>query len=76
MTDKPEDEGPERCVACDIAFNVLMVLGVAFVAFMAWDTLSQGRATEIVTGAFRRMGPKLAVVQPIRGQDEPDAGRG
>ena len=73
MTDetKPE-EG--RCVACDIGWYVLVALGALGVAFMAWDVFTNGQATEIASRLFSRVSPKLAVVQPIRGGDEQDAG--
>ena len=70
MTDeaKPEpDEG--RCVPCDIAWYVLVALGALGVAFMAWDVFTNGQATELVTGLFRKVSPKLAVVKPIRSDD-------
>lgn len=61
------------CKACDIAFNVLMVLGVAAVAFLAWDTMSGGKGTEFLTSLFERARPALAQVIPFEGASGDDA---
>ena len=70
MAEQTEKPGRD-CVACDIAWNVLMVLGVAFIAFLAWDTLSDGKATELAGKLAGRLKPGLALVVPIR--DEPSS---
>lgn len=69
MTDKPEQDS-ERCVPCEIAWYSLVGLGVALIAFIAWDVLTQGQATEVAGKLFAGFKPKLAVVRPIRGQDD------
>lgn len=66
MTDEAKPPGEDKCVACDIGFAVLMAAGVAFIAFMAWDVLSGGKATEQLTGLFRKVAPQLATVHPLR----------
>lgn len=74
MADQETPAAPDKCVACDIGFNILMALGVAFIAFMAWDVISGGKATEYATGLFRKVAPQLATVTPLRNADESDAG--
>ena len=74
MADETSTDQPAKCLACEIAWYTLISLGVAAIAFMAWDVLSQGQATETVTKLFARAAPKLAAVQPIRGNDDADAG--
>jgi len=72
MTDaKPAEE---RCVACDWAFNGLMFLGTLAVAFLAWDTMSGGGATEWLSRIFSKVRPTLASVSPIRDDGSADAG--
>lgn len=63
MAETPEEA--RDCKACDVAFNVLMVLGVAAVAFLAWDTLSNGKATELAGNLLARAKPALAQVIPF-----------
>lgn len=70
MAETPEQASD--CKACDIAFNALMVLGVAAVAFLAWDTLSNGKATELAGRLLSKARPALAQVIPFNGQDEAD----
>ena len=70
------DETPapdDKCVACDIAWYALVGLGVAVIAFITWDVLTQGQASELAGRVFAGFKPKLAVVKPIRSQDESDA---
>lgn len=70
MTDKTDSD--EKCVPCEIAWNILLVLGVAAIAFMAADIFTQGQATKWVVARFES-GP-LASVLPIRGNvDDADA---
>lgn len=60
-----EANGPdENCVPCRVAWNVLLVLGVAAVAFIAADVFTQGKATEWAAGLFGKS--PLASVIPLR----------
>lgn len=75
MADETDPAGKD-CKACDIAFNFLMVLGVAAVAFLAWDTMSGGKGTEMLSSLFAKARPALAQVIPMDGgaADDADAG--
>lgn len=59
--------------AYDVVFWVLVGLGTLMVAFMAADVFSQGKATEAVTGLFRKVGPRLTVVPNGGGSGDSDA---
>lgn len=64
MADEIPDQAKD-CKACDIVFNVFMALGVVAVAFLAWDTMSGGKGTELLAGLFAKARPALAQVIPM-----------
>jgi len=41
----------------DVIWNVIMVASVGFIAFMAWDMLSGGKATEQVKAVIGKVRP-------------------
>ena len=73
MADETPAAADEKCVACEIGWNILLVLGVAAIAFIAADVFTQGKATEWIAGRLGQT--KLASVIPMRGaEDGQDAG--
>ena len=65
-----DEKDEDRCVPCDIIWNLGMALGVAVIAFIAWDVFSGGDATRLASRLFGKVSPKLAAVVSIT-EDEP-----
>jgi hypothetical protein len=72
MADKPETTDAakdETCVACDIAWNFLMAAGAGLIALIAWDVLSQGKASEYLSALLDKFRPKMGSLTLLRSDD-------
>jgi hypothetical protein len=68
-----DEKDEDRCVPCDIIWNLGMAIGVACIAFIAWDVFSGGDATRFAARLFGKVSPKLAAVVNITEESPGDA---
>ena len=67
MTDETKPD--ERCVACDVVWNILIAAAAVTFGLIALDYMTDGKVTDMLTSAFKQVRPHLAAVIPLPVED-------